>query len=785
MADDKKINNFPNPFANPIEKKSKPYGLEYAQAIWASYNRGDGYASAQKGRDIINRKYAEGLQSVDKYKDRYDVQGTSFLNLDWNPPPLIAVKVDNLLGRMMNQEYKIECNPIDVVSKTQEDKDRDKMYADMFLKPLSDEMEKISGIPMVAKDANIPQTDEEAELWMKLNYKQASAIAMEQGIEYVFYSNRFDEVKRQLLRDAIVLKKMACYRYYDRNYDIKVEYVDPVDLIVPYSKYDDFRNIPYQAIIKKYTIQQIAQQTREFTEEQLFEIAKTQAGKNGNTTWQWNDYSSYEGYYAANPPYAGRPYDNFNISVMEFFFLTTNYERYVEKENTEKGTKTFDRKSTNYKAPTESKYKIDVIDKEIQYRYEGKWIVGCEYMYGYKMSENIDRKKIKGGYSPSTTLPISIVFPNIYDMQNKSLVERMIPHADQMTLLRLKIQQLFMASIPPGIFIDLDSIDNVFKGTGDTKQQQLDLVKMFRQVGSLAGRSTREDGSEINRPPITILPNGIPPGLDVLVAAYNNEMQAINDVIGFNSAVDSATPPVEALVGVQKMAAQASSNVMRPLNQAFITLVEKTADRVSLMIQDSVEFGWGIEGFFRAIGEQAVKTIKIGGDSKLSSYEFGIEVRMLPDEEEKADLMQYITIGLGSQPPTLKVSDAIIIKQIMKFNTKLAAQMLILRENKNREDEAQFATMNSQNNADAQAQAAQSAAESEAQKDGAISSNKAQLMQMEYDLKAKAEAEKFERDKQLLSLKLAGEKELAEMNHTSELLIAAHANAITSVATPA
>src|SRR3990167_7100176 len=93
-------NQFPSPFETPEKKKTDAYGLDYAKAIWATYTKDQTWWNTRKQRDIINRKYAEGLESIEKYKDRLDLKGdSSFLNLDFNPTTRIANLVDNVVGR--------------------------------------------------------------------------------------------------------------------------------------------------------------------------------------------------------------------------------------------------------------------------------------------------------------------------------------------------------------------------------------------------------------------------------------------------------------------------------------------------------------------------------------------------------------------------------------------------------------------------------------------------------------------------------------------------------------
>ena len=50
------------------------------------------------------------------------------------------------------------------------------------------EIAELSGLPL-APQAGLPETNEELDIYMQLNYKQASEISMEQGIDLAFYLN--------------------------------------------------------------------------------------------------------------------------------------------------------------------------------------------------------------------------------------------------------------------------------------------------------------------------------------------------------------------------------------------------------------------------------------------------------------------------------------------------------------------------------------------------------------------------------------------------------------------
>lgn len=805
-ANQVKFSPFPIFTAPEKEKVTDGYGLSYAKAIWSAYNNGTNY-NARRQRDIINRKYAEGLESIQKYKDRLDLNGdTSYLNLDFSPVNRIATIVDNIVGKMMNQTFKIQCNPIDPESKSKYDDYRKELYANMFLKPYAEEIEQKTGMPLIPPNKKIPESDDEAELHLKLNYKMDASIAMEEALQFVFSNNGFEDVRRKILKDLIVIKRACIYRYYNENNDIKVEYADPVDLITPYTKHEDFRGITYQAFVKQYTIEQIAQMNPSYTDEQLVEIAKTQQGRNGNPQWNINWATSYDGYYQTGAYLGTRPYYNFNIPVMEFYFLSVNREVRLKKNNS-KGGFFFEKKSDQYQrkvkpetiviVESDNQWKIkgedltvgkavaktiddakayfakiktealmanaEVIEKEMHYRYEGKWIPTTDYIFNYKQTKNVPREKIAGSYSPQVDLPFAIFAPDIYDMENKSLVERMIPHEDQINLINLKTQQLLIKAKPPGVAINLDGMDAVVAGMGKGKPENagmsgIEITKMYDQTGSYTFRGTDKEGRPINGRVIEPLENGIGRDFATLFAAYNNELQKMNDVIGFNSAVDASSPNVDALVGTQKMAVNATNNALRPIYFASVNLIERTAKQLALMIQDSIQFNE--EAFIQAIGMYATKTIAYG--KNLAFNQFAINIELLPDEEEKAQIEQQLQ--LGQQSGMLNPSDVIRIRQVLKEDVKAAGQLLVLLEDKNRKNKLADSQALQQQNAQVQIQSSQAASQSQAQLDEILTQNKIALISAQSEADLKKLQIDFQFQMELQKLKNLGTSTVAEIN---------------------
>lgn len=752
--DDKNlINAFPNPFVAPEVKEKDEYGLAEARAIWNAYNQNLAVWGGRKSQWILNRKYAEGRQAVDKYKNRLDITGdTSFLNLDFTPIPIIPTRVDNLQGRLMNQQYKIQLNPIDPASRTEEDEKRKELKTKMFLKDLAPDMEATTGIPVIPSHEYIPEDLEELEIFLGMHFKTAVCTAMELILDDILYvENDFESVRAQILRDFIVLKCAGIKKYYDSNYKICVESVDPVDIITPYSKHDDFRNIDYIGLIKKITIGQLATSTRKFTEEQLYNIAKSYAGRIDNPVWNQGWTYSPEGYYATDG-FMGRPYDNFYINVMEFEFMSIDEMKYEYKEN-DHGTKYFEKKNYNYK-PQEgsSKLKKKLHTKKINNRYEGCWIIGSEYIYNYKKSENMIREKQGNSYSSNTCFSIRLICPDIYDMVNTSLVERMIPHADQMTLIHLKIQQFIGKAMPPGHGYNQTAIEAMIKAMGSGANPTKEFIQMITQTGSFVFQGQYPDGQQVNTP-VVPLANGMG-DIVGLLNAYNQEYEMLNSIISFNSATDGSTPNSEALVGVQKLAVQGTNNSMRPINSSYLKLIRLVASDLCLMVQDKIEYGDGLESFSKAISRAALDTVEMG--KKITMAQLGVKVEYLPDEIERAEIAEDLRIAQQSVPPQIKVNDAITVRQLLKSNVKYAAQMLAYKIRKYKEEQVAEQTAAIQANTESQIQSNQAAKAAEIEAETMLSKLRMEEARFEAELQKGIENTKHENKMKEIALQNQG-----------------------------
>ena len=737
-----KLNGYPSPLATNEEKATKEYGLEYFKNMYYEWhNNGDVYFRDRKMRYNRNRSYAEGNQDVGKYKDLLDAQGdSSYLNIDWSPVSIVPKFVDVIVNGMVNQEYDIKAKTIDPVAANERLEKKKELYGNMLTKDFLNGLEDETGLPLAPKGF-IAESSEEIDMFMSLNYKQNVEIALEKAIEYTLDINDYNETKRYMIRDLVVLGLCAAKTEISKTEGVKIRHVDPVNLITSFSSKPDYKNIRHAGEVYSMTIADLKMQAGdEFSEEDYIKIAKEYAGKNNNPS----NYGTQAYYENGNETY---DYDKFSVNILDAEFITSHSLKYEKKEN-KHGGYSVNKKPSNYKKPKKSKTKREDIGQTVKVIYKGKYIVGTDYVFNYNMMKDMPRPKSN---LSETRLSYIIYQPNLYKMKSRSLVDRMIPFADQIQLAHLKIQHVLAKARPKGAAFEIGSLENVSKGDGGTFTP-MELQEIYDQTGNIYYRRIDDEGQMTGAMPIQELENGIGRDFGTLIGVYNHNMQMIRDVTGVNEARDASKPSSEALVGVQKLSLLASNNATRDINDAYLNVTTRVSQSITIRMQDLVNFKGLHKMYTNVIGDTSMHSIDMM--KKLSIHEFGITLDVAPSEEEKQMMEQNIQVSLAQKE--LRLEDAIMIRSIR--NIKMANQMLILRRTKYQEEQQAMAKQASEQNAQLQQQSAQQAAQL-----------KQQEMQAEMQIEQARVQAKAQADMQLKQLEFQLKEQFEQAQHQRRL----------------
>ena len=728
------INNyFPSQVVSDAEKISYDYGLKVAKAIeheW--FNKDQGINRYHKHYNDFHRLrlYAEGNQSVQKYKDELSINGDlSYLNLDWTPVPIIPKFVDIVVNGISDRAYNIKAYSQDPYGVEKRTKYMQSIIDDMNTREMNDFVQEKFDINLYQNDPEeLPETQEELELHMQLTYKQAVEIAEEQAINVLMDGNRYDLIKKRFYRDITVLGIGAVKTDFNTSQGATIEYVDPADLVYSYTESPYFEDIYYVGEVKTIPINELAKQFPHLEQSDLEEIIKSRSLYTNNS---YKNASSYD------------EFDNNKVQVLYFNYKTYMNEVYKIKETNSGGNRAIE-KDDQFNPPESMEGDFSRLDRVIEVLYEGAMVVGTNRLLQWEMAKNMMRPK--SDYT-KVKMNYSIVAPRMYKGNIDSLVKRITGFADMIQLTHLKLQQVMSRMIPDGVYLDADGLAEVDLGNGTNYNPQ-EALNMFFQTGSVIGRSFTQDGDmNPGKVPIQEITSGSGGNkMQALIGNYNYYLQMIRDVTGLNEARDGSMPDDRALVGIQKIAAANSNTATRHILDSGLFLTAEVAEQLSLRISDIIEYSPTRDAFIQSIGVHNVSTLD--EMSELHLYDFGIFLELMPDEEQKAMLENNIQMSLQQQ--TIDLEDAIDVREIN--NVKLANQVLKIRRSRKIEQDQLMKQQNIQAQAQANAQQQQAAAQMEVQKRQALAQSDAQLEQLKAQLELQKLQQEIQAKQQLMAL---------------------------------
>ena len=727
---------FPSQVVSDAEKASLKYGQQVAQAIeqeWFSQGRtsGNRYLTNWNNFHML-RSYARGEQSIQKYKDELAINGDlSYLNLDWKPVPILSKFVDIVVNGISSKAYDIKAYAQDPESIKKRTSYASKIYEDMLSDEYLANLKNVLGLDLYQSPdpGIIPETTEELELHMQLSYKQSVEIAEEEAISSVLAQNKYDLIRRRLNMDLTVCGIAAAKTSFNTAEGITVDYVDPAYMVYSYTEDPNFQDIYYVGELKSITIPELKKEFPHISEEELKRIQEMPGNRSYITGW---------GDYDAN-----------TVQVLYFDYKTYHNQVFKIKQTDQGLVKAIEKPDT-FNPPESDMF--ERVGRSIEVLYSGAKVLGTDTMLKWELAENMSRP-----YADTTKVKMNyaICAPRIYKGRIESLVSKCTGFADMIQLTHLKLQQVISRMVPDGVYLDMDGLAEVDLGNG-TNYNPAEALNMYFQTGSIVGRSLTQEGDmNPGKVPIQELSASTGQGkINSLISTYQYYLQMIRDVTGLNEARDGSLPDRNTLVGLQKLAANASNVATRHIVQSSLYLTLKLAENISLKVADALEFPLTKASLQNSISTYNIKTLS--EVVNLNLHDFGIFLELEPDEEEKQQLEANIQVAL--QAGNIDVEDAIDLRGIK--NLKLANQMLkVKRKQKAKQDQAnQQANIAAQS--EAQAAAAEKTAMAEVQKQQAISG-----ANVEYE-KAKSE---FEKDRMQLQAQLDQQKMMMQHKNDMEL----------------
>lgn len=661
--------SFPSQLATDAEKASDAFGLQVGQAIQYEWFRKDGsscryYSQWQDFRRL--RLYARGEQPISKYKNELAIDGDlSYLNLDWTPVPILPKFIDIVVNGMSDRLFKVKAYAQDAMSQAKRSKYQDMLEAQMVSKDILLNIKEKTGVDTFMMDPEeLPETDEELALYMQLKFKPAIEIAEEEAINTIFDENHYDDIRKRLDYDVTVIGIEVAKHEFLQGEGVRISYVDPANIVYSYTEDPFFKDVFYWGEIKTVPITELMKIDQSLTREDLEQITQYSQA--------WYDYYNVAQFYENS-------LFNRDTCTLLYFNYKTSKKVVYKKKNLEGGGSRVIEKDDTFNPPADmmEEGNFEKIEKTIDVWYEGIMVMGTNMLIQWKMSENMVRPKSASQHALPNYVACA---PRMYKGVIESLCRRMIPFADLIQITHLKLQQVIARTVPDGVFIDADGLNEIDLGTGNAYNPE-DALRLYFQTGSVIGRSYTQDGEYNNaKVPITQLNSSSGAAkTQMLITNMNHYIDMIRSVTGLNEARDGSNPDPNSLVGVQKLAALNSNTATRHILDSSLYVYRSLAEAITYRVADILEYSDFKDEFANQIGKYNVSILEEIKD--LYIYDFGVFIEVSPDEEQKAQLEANIQMALSKGD--INLEDAIDIREIR--NIKLANQLLKMKRIKTQE----------------------------------------------------------------------------------------------------
>ena len=453
--------SFPDQVVPDEVKESLDYGRQVGRAIEGDWFSGTRTGVSGRFNTNFNnfrnlRLYARAEQSVQKYKDELAINGDlSYLNLDWQPVPIIPKFVDIVVNGMDGKLYDIKAYAQDPESIKKRTEYAESILRDIEAKKLIDQIKQVTGMNMysTSNPEDLPQNKEELDVHMQLTYKQSIEIAEEEAINNTLTFNKFELTRRRMAEDLVVLGIGAVKTSFNLSEGVTVKYVDPADLVYSYTDDPNFQDIWYVGEVKYISLNELKKEFPDLTDEEMERIQ------------QYPGNSSY------NYQFNGRQ-DNNSVAVLYFEYKTYQNQVFKIKE-TNTGLEKVLEKPDTFNPPKNDKF--DRVSRSIEVLYQGAKVLGHDMMLSWKLAKNMvrpDSNLVK------VNMNYNICAPKMYKGRIESLVSRMTGFADMIQLTHLKLQQVLARTVPDGVFLDVDGLAEVDLGNG-TNYNPAEALNMY------------------------------------------------------------------------------------------------------------------------------------------------------------------------------------------------------------------------------------------------------------------------------------------------------------------
>lgn len=686
-------------------KKDYMYGKNVAQSIYSTIYGNQTYFWLRNNRFRKNRQIANGKIDMSVFMDRLEMNSkANFVNINWKSIIIGNTIVARLVGSWMSRNEKVTVTATDSASAMLKKNAADEAEFVFQNKQILANLEQQSGIPMVPQGQFVAEDKDELDQWISEFNHLPEEIQYSIGCNNVLEANGWNDVlKQRLLHDSAEVGLVCTYTWMDEEGEVHVQWIRPENAIYSYSDFPDFRDTTYRGHILSMKISEIRARYSiasggTLSEEDIFMLAQSckEYQLTDKIKWMQDWNVSWL-----------RPYDEWNIDLMKFEIKTLDSDGYTVTK-TKKNGSTIIRKGKPEKIDENQEY----LEEKKWNIYEGVYCPVTQKMIHWGIKKNMIRPQDPKEIG-NAEFSYSLYMYDPYDMRNVAVPEKIEEPIEQMILARLKIQQMVAKMVPAGASIDVDALQELDLGLGDSVKP-LEVQKIWEQTGKLYYRGRDAEGNRIPVPITELANTGFAPQLQALIQLYQFHYQVLKDELGEDpNLMNQAAQPRVAASNIEASRVLAN-NATEYMYDAYIYVMEESCKKIACLLNKSVTYG--AKRYRDLLKQEDVK-----------DRNFVATIKMLPTEIEIANLQAMMNNAIASNPQLIIYLDPFKAMRIAKENVSLAELYFRQAQKRYIKTEQEKAQMNSEQNAQIQ----QSSMQAKAQGDAALLDKQTQARQRE------------------------------------------------------
>ncbi len=673
------------------DKLSEDFGRSISMYIYSTIAGTQSYYWGRNSRMRANRLYANGKVDMSKFMDRLEMNGKqNYANVNWSCIKICNTIIGRLVGGWMKRNEKINVTAVDPISAKARQEQADQAEFVFDNKEMLMALQQESGVPIIPQDQFVAEDKDALDEWLSEFNRTPEEIKYEIGCNNILQANGwFDTLKSKMLHDSAEVGLVGTYTYMNDEGEIVVEWLRPENLIYSYSEYNDFRDTTYRGVMKTLKISELrrkygAEFGGKLTEQQIWEIAATakEYVLMDKIRWmqEWNLSLL-------------RPYDEWNVDIMEFELKSLDEETFTVKIT--KNGSTLITKGMVDKLKDNQR----VVKKKSWNIYRGVYCINKMMMLEWGIKNNMIRPQ-DPKESGNAEFSYSFYMYQNFDMRNVAVPEKIEEPLDQMIIARLKIQQLVAKMTPAGAAIDVDALQELDLGLGDTTKP-IEIQKIWEQTGRLYYRGRDAEGNKIPAPINEMANAGFVPQLQGLIQLYQYHYQVLKDELGLDPNLNSSIAAPRVTSQNAESAIIITDNTTDYMYDAYLHCMEDTGKKVACLLNASVTHG-------------AKKYRELLKEEEVVGRNFTTRIKMLPNDQEVLKLENMLNVTMTANADFVLYIDPFKLIRICKEDVKLAELLFRQAQKRYLKSKQEQAQQNSEYNAQIQVQSQQAKAQSDA-----------------------------------------------------------------------